>query len=130
MAETAKTFLMFQGEAAEALDFYRATFASVALGEITYWREGQGPVDQIQRAELTIGGHALVLMDSPVQHAFGFTPAISLWLDVESEEVLERYVAALLEGGKTLMPLDTYGFSRRFAWVEDGYGVSWQLNLP
>ncbi|EAQ36185.1 hypothetical protein NB311A_01734 [Nitrobacter sp. Nb-311A] len=31
--------------------------------------------------------------------------------------------------GKSLMPLDDYGFSRRFAWVADRFGVSWQLDL-
>jgi predicted 3-demethylubiquinone-9 3-methyltransferase (glyoxalase superfamily) len=34
-----------------------------------------------------------------------------------------------MEGGSAKMPLDNYGFSRKFAWVADSYGVSWQLNL-
>jgi predicted 3-demethylubiquinone-9 3-methyltransferase (glyoxalase superfamily) len=38
--------------------------------------------------------------------------------------------AALIEGGSAMMPLDNYGFSRRFGWLADRFGVSWQLNLP
>jgi len=35
-----------------------------------------------------------------------------------------------VEGGKVLMPIDDYGFSKKFGWVNDRFGVSWQLNLP
>ena len=38
--------------------------------------------------------------------------------------------AILSNGGHTLMPLANYGFSRRFGWLNDRFGVSWQLNLP
>ena len=61
---------------------------------------------------------------------FTFTPAFSLFVDCESEAVLRQIHAALSDGGKELMPLGDYGFSREFAWVEDRFGVSWQLNLP
>ena len=58
-----------------------------------------------------------------------FTPALSLFVDCESEQELTRIYPELLEGGSALMPLDNYGFSRKFAWVNDRFGVSWQLNL-
>jgi predicted 3-demethylubiquinone-9 3-methyltransferase (glyoxalase superfamily) len=41
----------------------------------------------------------------------------------------ERLFAKLSDGGEMLMPLDDYGFSKRFAWVADRFGVCWQLNL-
>lgn len=67
--------------------------------------------------------------DSWVKHAFSFTPAVSLFVECESESEIDRLNAALGEGGSSLMPIDNYGFSRRFAWVNDRFGVSWQLNL-
>jgi predicted 3-demethylubiquinone-9 3-methyltransferase (glyoxalase superfamily) len=68
-------------------------------------------------------------IDSPAKQNFTFTPASSLFVDCESEEDIRRLSSALGEGGQTLMPLDSYGFGRLFAWVSDRYGVSWQLNL-
>jgi predicted 3-demethylubiquinone-9 3-methyltransferase (glyoxalase superfamily) len=50
-------------------------------------------------------------------------------VNCQSEEEIERLAPALSEGGKEFMPLGSYGFSRRFAWVGDRFGVSWQLNL-
>jgi predicted 3-demethylubiquinone-9 3-methyltransferase (glyoxalase superfamily) len=67
--------------------------------------------------------------DSFVAHDFSFTPSFSVWIETESEDELERLFAALADGGSTLMPLDNYGFSRRFGWVNDRFHVSWQLNL-
>jgi uncharacterized glyoxalase superfamily protein PhnB len=50
-------------------------------------------------------------------------------VEFDSLEDLERAFAALSEGGEVLMPLDNYGFSQKFGWVNDCFGVSWQLNL-
>ncbi|TIO83900.1 MAG: VOC family protein, partial [Mesorhizobium sp.] len=47
-----------------------------------------------------------------------------------SEHELDRIVGVLAEDGALLMPTDDYGFSRRFAWLNDRFGVSWQINLP
>ncbi len=46
-----------------------------------------------------------------------------------SEEQIDRLSVTLGEGGKVYMPLGDYGFSRKFAWVGDRFGVTWQLNL-
>jgi len=63
-------------------------------------------------------------------HEFTFTPAVSLFVQCEDEAELDRLHAALSEGGGELMPPGDYGFSRKFTWVNDRFGVSWQLNLP
>jgi predicted 3-demethylubiquinone-9 3-methyltransferase (glyoxalase superfamily) len=69
-------------------------------------------------------------IDSPVKHNFTFTPAMSLFVDCADEAELDTLFAKLSEGGQVLMPLDNYGFSRKFGWLADKFGVSWQLNLP
>ena len=61
--------------------------------------------------------------------SFAFTPSSSLFVTCESEAEFDRLSAALTEDGEVLMPPDNYGFSRKFAWVNDRFGVSWQLNL-
>ena len=82
------------------------------------------------RAKFSLNGRELMCIDSPVKHEFSFTPAISLFVDCASEEELDRIFDRLAEGGQILMPLDRYPFSRKFGWLADKYGVSWQLNLP
>jgi predicted 3-demethylubiquinone-9 3-methyltransferase (glyoxalase superfamily) len=44
--------------------------------------------------------------------------------------VVDTLFRKLSEGGQIMMPLDTYPFSRKFAWVADRFGVSWQISLP
>jgi predicted 3-demethylubiquinone-9 3-methyltransferase (glyoxalase superfamily) len=65
-----------------------------------------------------------------MKHGFTFTPSISLFVDCESEAELDAAFGVLSEGGKILMPPSNYGFSTKFTWVSDRFGVSWQLNLP
>lgn len=61
---------------------------------------------------------------------FTFTPSMSIFVDCENEAESNQAFQQLSEGGKVLMPLDNYGFSKKFGWVSDRFGVSWQLNLP
>lgn len=122
-------FLMFQGEAEAAMTFYASVVPGVEVGEIT--RHGPGPVEgKVLQAVLTVAGRPVRVFDSPVPHAFGFTPAFSFFVDCDDEAELDRLVAGLGEGGEHLMPPANYGFSRKFCWLNDRFGVSWQLNLP
>jgi predicted 3-demethylubiquinone-9 3-methyltransferase (glyoxalase superfamily) len=58
---------------------------------------------------------------------FKFTPAISFVVRCSSTEEVDQYWDKLAEGGTALMPLDAYPFSERYGWVEDRYGLSWQV---
>jgi predicted 3-demethylubiquinone-9 3-methyltransferase (glyoxalase superfamily) len=125
-----KPFLMFEGKAEEAMNFYVSLFPGGEVLDVARYGAGQaGPEGSIMQARFSIGSQTIMCIDSPAKHAFTFTPAFSLFVECESEEELQRLYAALVEGGAALMPLNNYGFSRQFGWVNDRYGVSWQLNL-
>jgi len=83
----------------------------------------------VARAVFSVGGQTVMCTDSPVRHAFDFTPSVSLFVECGSEAELDRLSAALGEGGQVLMEPADYGFSRKFTWLNDRFGVSWQLNL-
>ena len=123
-------FLMFTGDAEQAMTFYTSLFDDARIGDITrFGPEGPGAEGTVQRASFSLAGQEFLCTDSPPVHDFTFTPSFSIWIETESEEELQRLFAALENGGSELMPLDDYGFSRRFGWVNDRYGISWQLNL-
>lgn len=124
-------FLMFQGGVAEqAMTFYTSLFDDGRIDEVTrYGPGGPAPEGTVQVASFSLAGQEFRCSDSPIPHDFGFTPSFSVWIETESDEELERLFAALADGGTQLMPLGDYGFSRRFGWVNDRFGVSWQLNL-
>jgi len=124
-------FLMFQGAAQEAIRRYVDLFDDGrVLSMDLYGPDEPGAEGTVRHAEFTIAGQTLRCIDSPAVHAFSFTPATSLFVDCDTEEQLRGLSDALGEGGAMLMPLGDYGFSRLFVWLNDRWGVSWQLNLP
>lgn len=54
---------------------------------------------------------------------------MSLFVECEDEAEFDTAFARLADDGKLLMPPDNYGFSRKFSWLSDRFGVSWQMNL-
>jgi predicted 3-demethylubiquinone-9 3-methyltransferase (glyoxalase superfamily) len=125
------THLMFDGAAEEAMRVYVALFPGSTIHEMErYGPDGPGAEGSIKLARLTLAGQDLIVIDSPIKHAFTFTPSMSLFVDCESEAELEATFTRLADGGNVLMPLADYGFSARFGWLQDRFGVSWQLNLP
>jgi predicted 3-demethylubiquinone-9 3-methyltransferase (glyoxalase superfamily) len=130
MPRTVSTFLMFQGGAEDAVSLYVSLFAGATIHATERWAPGEpGPEGGFKLARFAIAGHELVAFESPVKHPFGFTPAVSLFVECASEEELLNAYAKLVERGRALMPLGSYGFSKKFGWVDDRFGVSWQLNL-
>jgi predicted 3-demethylubiquinone-9 3-methyltransferase (glyoxalase superfamily) len=131
MARTVSTFLMFEGAAEQAMNLYVSLFGAAKVTRLErYGADEDGAEGSMKRADFEFSGHKLICFNSPVKHAFTFTPSISLFVDCEDEEELNAAFRRLSEGGQVLMPLDTYGFSRKFGWINDRFGVSWQLNLP
>jgi predicted 3-demethylubiquinone-9 3-methyltransferase (glyoxalase superfamily) len=131
MVETVTPFLMFEGQAEAALNLYVRVIPGAVVTRMEYWPpDGPGAPGQVRQATFTIGERAFICTDSPGHHAFTFTPSLSLFLDCSDEAEIEALFAGLSVGGEVLMPLGDYGFSRRFGWVNDPFGVSWQLNLP
>ena len=125
----ATPFLMFQGQAKDALALYRAAFPDYQ--ELLLQEHSEGPLSgQVAMARIRVGGLEIMLNDSPPVHAFTFTPSTSTFIDCDDEAQLRALAGKLGEGGKVMMPVDSYGFSTLFTWVGDRFGVSWQLNLP
>lgn len=130
MARSISPFLMFEGKAEEAMRFYVSLFAHSDIKQIDHYKCGDmGPEGTFKRADFTLAGQDVICIDSPARHAFTFTPAMSLFVECEDETEFDTAFARLSDDGAVLMPPENYGFSRKFGWVNDRFGVSWQLNL-
>lgn len=131
MAKSTSPFLMFQnGDAEEAMNFYASLFAGSSIASIErFGSEGPGKAGSVMAGSLNLNGRTVMFFDSPMKHAFTFTPAISLFVECESPQEVDKLFSALSENGQVLMPLNEYPFAKRFGWVNDRFGVSWQLRF-
>lgn len=131
MVQSVQPFLMFQGNAEEALNFYISLIPGSEIEAISRYGPGEaGPEGTVMEARFKLAGQSVICIDSPTRHDFDFTPSFSFFVVCSDDVEIRRLVSALVEGGEALMPLGDYGFSRLFAWVEDRFGVAWQLSLP
>jgi predicted 3-demethylubiquinone-9 3-methyltransferase (glyoxalase superfamily) len=122
------TMLMFAGRAEEAIDFYTSLFDDSGVEFIEHYGPGYpGPEGQVVHARFRLNGTLVMAMDSHVEQTFTFTPSTSFFVTCASESEVDRLYAALSEGGSVMMKLDRYPFATKYAWVQDRFGVSWQL---
>lgn len=123
---------MFQdGKAEEAMKFYTSLIEDSEITNIIrYGASESGEEGTVMQAYFTLKGQQFMCIDSNVKHEFSFTPSFSIYVTCEIEQEIDLLYQKLSEGGQALMPLDDYGFSKKFGWLNDCFGVSWQLNLP
>lgn len=125
------TFLMFGGEAEAAVTLYTSLIPNSRIVDIKRYGKGEaGKEGTVMLAVFSLGGTEYRAIDSSIDHGFTFTPATSLFVTCGSEAEVDRLFAALLEGGQVMMPLAAYPFAKKFAWIADRFGVSWQISLP
>ncbi len=125
------TFLTFQeNNAEEAMNFYVGLFENSEVLDIQrYGKDGPAKEGSVLFARFRLNGKEVLCSDSYIKHEWNFTPAVSMFVDCRTVKELERLFAKLSENGKVMMPLDNYGFSQKFGFVEDKFGISWQLNF-
>jgi predicted 3-demethylubiquinone-9 3-methyltransferase (glyoxalase superfamily) len=123
--------LWFDTQAKEAAEFYCALFPDSEVTDVrTLHDTPSGDCDIV--AFRLLGQEFMAISAGPL---FKINPSISFIVNLDpsrddaAEDVLDRLWAGLTESGTTLMPLDEYPFSKKYGWVQDGYGVSWQLML-
>ena len=109
-------FLWFDTQAEEAANFYVSIFKNSKIGSIRrYGDAGPGPKGSVMTITFQIEGQDFVALNGgPV---FKFTPAISFFVDCQTQEEVDQLWAKLSEGGRT----DQCG------WLQDKFGVSWQM---
>jgi predicted 3-demethylubiquinone-9 3-methyltransferase (glyoxalase superfamily) len=130
MINKIKTFFMFDGQAEEAINFYVSLFKNSEIIDISYYvADEMGVEGTVQHATFSLDGQHFMAIDSNVPQDFTFNPSMSLFIDCETEDEIDSLFNKLVAKGTILMPLDNYGFSSKFAWLTDSFGVSWQLNL-
>jgi predicted 3-demethylubiquinone-9 3-methyltransferase (glyoxalase superfamily) len=126
-------FLWFDKQAEEAMNFYASIFKNSKVVSIKRYPEGplEGPMQGLEGKVITgvfeLEGQRFMALDGGP--AFTFTPAVSFFVNCETQEDIDELWEKLSEGGIILMELDRYPFSEKFGWVEDKFGLSWQLNL-
>ena len=130
MPASVTPFLMFEGQADEAMNFYVKTIPDSEILNV------QPRPGRPRPGRLHLRRHLL----PPRPAGDGERQLHQTRLHVHAVHLAFRHLPerrggrgtqhCLAEGGQYLMPLDNYGFSRRFAWVVDRFGVSWQVNLP
>lgn len=129
----------FNGDAAEAAQFYADAFPRGSVVATTHYPTENLPDFQTEMAgkpltvDVDLGGFVVSLINAGPE--FPLTPAISFMLnfdpsvDDDARRSLDRVWASLSEGGQERIPLGEYPYSPRYGWIQDRYGVNWQLML-
>ena len=125
-------FLWFDDQAEDAAAFYTRAFSRSKTGGVARYDEASSevadrPAGSVMTVPFELEGLAFVALNGGP--AFEPNPSISFFVDCPSAADVDVLWSALSEGGMPLMPLDSYPFSERFGWVQDRFGISWQIAI-
>lgn len=123
--------LWLDNTAEELVEFYKSVFQNVKVGRTALYdaataKVAGGEEGGVLTIEFDIEGfHFMALNGGPM---FRLTPAISFSVHCKDAAEVDELWNKLIVGGKTLMEVGEYPFSKRYGWLEDKFGVTWQIN--
>lgn len=122
--------LWFDSRAEEAAKFYTSLFKNSNIGKAARYDEASSkasgqPAGSVLTIEFEIEGHKFLGLNGGP--AFKFNPSISFFVVSKDDSEIDRLWKKFSDGGKILMELDKYDWSKKYGWVEDKFGLSWQL---
>lgn len=122
--------LWFNKQAEQAVNFYTTVFKNTKITNIAYnpTDTPSGKTGTLLTASFELEGQEFMVLNGGPE--FTLNPSISFMVHCDTADEVDLLWGKLSETGKVRMPLDQYPFSDRYGWIEDQYGVSWQLILP
>ena len=119
------THLWFDTEAKEATQLYVSLFPDSKINSVkTIHGTPSGDCDIVS---FSLAGQKFMAISAGPY--FKINPSISMFVTFETESEIEVVWNALIEGGKVLMPYATYQWAQKYGWLQDKYGLTWQLSL-
>lgn len=115
-------FLWFDGKAEEAMNFYTSIFKNSSILNTM-----PGPDGKVMTGTFQLNGYEMMALNAGPM--FSFSPAVSFFVTCENEREIDNLWAKLSSDGSVLMELNKYPFSEKYGWLQDQYGVSWQLSI-
>lgn len=116
--------LWFNTEAKEACTLYASLFPDSSVTNVTTLPNT--PSGNADIVSLTLAGQSFMAISAGPY--FKHTPAVSLFVIFDNEQDIEAVWNKLIDGGTALMPYQTYPWAQKYGWLQDKYGVSWQLS--
>jgi predicted 3-demethylubiquinone-9 3-methyltransferase (glyoxalase superfamily) len=126
-------FLWFDNNAEEAMRFYVSVFAQSEIVQIERYPDESldehftGMRGKVISGTFALNGHRFMCLDGGPQ--FHFNPSISLFCTFQEQAAIKAVWEQLIDGGKTLMEFQAYPWAKLYGWLQDRYGVTWQLSL-
>jgi len=116
MKENITPCLWYNGQAQEAAALYCSVFNDAKI-------TAQSPIV----TAINVSGHSITLLDGGPMYKPN--PSISFFYICEKEDELNKIWNAFSKEGTILMPLDKYPWSEKYGWINDKFGISWQISL-
>lgn len=118
------THLWFDKEAVEAAKLYTSIFADSKISSLSKIKDT--PSGDCDMVTFKLAGQDFAAISAGPY--FKLNPSISLFVVFDNADEITKVWDALIVDGKTLMPLNTYPWAHRYGWLQDKYGLSWQLS--
>ncbi len=125
-------FLWFDDQAEDAANFYTSLFSDSKMGKTTNYDEASAkasgrPAGSVMTIAFEIGGQSFgAINGGPI---FKINPSVSFFVYCKTGQEMDKLWKEFSDGGNVFMKLDKYPFSEKYGWIQDRYGVSWQLIL-
>ncbi|MBP9668842.1 MAG: VOC family protein [Candidatus Pacebacteria bacterium] len=117
--------LWFDTEAVEATALYTSLFPDSAVTHVSQIKDT--PSGDCDVVSFTLAGESFMAISAGPY--FKMNPSISLFVVCDNEAEIEAVWNKLIDGGKALIPLDTYPWAQKYGWLQDRFGLSWQLSV-
>ena len=118
--------LWFDTQAKEAAEFHVSSFGKSS--KITGSTTLQGtPSGEVETVTFDLLGYLFMAISAGPM--FTLNPSVSFFVQIETASEVDRLWSKLIEGGQVMMPLDKYPWSECYGWLQDRYGLTWQISL-